>query len=102
MALGTNDEPDATAFASRIDELMTMAAGRRVLWVTVARAGWGALDTALIKAESKWPNLHVVDWRPVIAAEPAMQAGDGIHLTVEGYELRARFIAAAIETVGVG
>ncbi|MDQ1379182.1 MAG: hypothetical protein QOE15_3355, partial [Acidimicrobiaceae bacterium] len=36
------------------------------------------------------------DWRPIIAARPAMRAADGIHLTLEGYELRAQFIAAAI------
>jgi hypothetical protein len=102
MALGTNDVPDPVAFSSQIDEVMTMAAGRRVIWVTVARAGWDALNRALYAAEARWSDLQVIDWRPIIAAQPAMRAADGIHLTVDGYELRARFIAAAIGSVATG
>jgi hypothetical protein len=102
MALGTNDAPDPIAFASQIDEVMTMAGGRRVIWITIARAGWDALNRALFAAEARWSDLHVIDWRPIIAAHPAMQAADGIHLTLEGYELRAQFIAAAIGSGAVG
>jgi len=98
VALGTNDPSDPYAFASRIDEVMGIAAGRRVIWVTVARAGWDSLDEALNEAQARWANLHVLDWRPVIDAHPAMQAGDGIHLTQEGYQLRAEFVATAIES----
>jgi lysophospholipase L1-like esterase len=98
VALGTNDSPDPGVFSSRIDQVMHIAAGRRVIWVTVARAGWDGLDSALLAASTRWPNLHVIDWRPVIAAHPAMQAADGVHLTTAGYQLRAQFIAAAIET----
>lgn len=100
IALGTNDPPDPIAFSSHIDQVMHIAASRRVIWVTVARAGWDALDSALIAAQSRWANLHVIDWRPVIAAHPSMLAGDGIHLTPAGYDLRAVFIAAAIESTG--
>jgi len=98
VALGTNDPPNAAEFSSRVDEVMNIAAGRRVIWVTVARAGWDALDDALITAQARWANLHVIDWRPVIADHPEMLAGDGIHLTPAGYDLRAAFVAAAIET----
>jgi len=97
VGLGTNDLPDPAAFSDRIDEVMTVATGRRVIWVTVARQGWDGLDEVLIAAQSRWTNLHVIDWRPVIAQLPTMQAGDGIHLTEEGYRLRAAFVAAAIE-----
>jgi hypothetical protein len=102
MALGTNDTPDPIEFSSLIDEVMTMAAGRRVIWVTVARAGWDSLNRALFAAEARWSDLHVIDWRPIIAARPAMRAADGIHLTLEGYELRAQFIAAAIGNATAG
>ncbi|MDQ1391097.1 MAG: hypothetical protein QOF30_74 [Acidimicrobiaceae bacterium] len=102
VALGTNDLPDPTEFALRIDEVMTLAAGRRVIWVTIARAGWDGLDRALFVAEARWPDLHVIDWRPFVAAWPAIRAADGIHLTLEGYELRAQFIASAIESVPAG
>jgi len=97
VGLGTNDLPDPAAFSDRIDEVMSVAAGRRVIWVTVGRQGWDGLDEVLIAAQSRWTNLHVIDWRPVIAQFPTMQAGDGIHLTEEGYRLRAAFVAAAIE-----
>ncbi len=98
VALGTNDPPDPAAFSSRIDEVMAVAAGRRVIWVTIARAGYDGMDDALVAAEPRWAKLRVIDWRPVIAAHPEMQAGDGIHLTPEGYQLRAQFVATAIET----
>jgi lysophospholipase L1-like esterase len=98
VALGTNDDPDPSAFAAKIDQVMIIAAGRRVIWVTVARTGWDGLDRALIAAQYRWSNLHVIDWRPVIASYPSLEAGDGIHLTTAGYQLRAEFIAGAIET----
>jgi lysophospholipase L1-like esterase len=97
VGLGTNDLPDPTAFAARIDEVMAIAAGRRVIWVSVARTGYDAVDEALIAAQYRWSNLHVIDWRPIIAAHPEMRVGDGIHLTDAGYQLRAEIIAQAIE-----
>jgi len=100
VALGTNDLPDPLAFSSNIDLIMEIAGGRRVIWVTVARYGWDRLDQALVNAESRWPNLAIVDWRPMIARHPDMRAYDGIHLTEAGYRLRALFIADAIETTG--
>jgi lysophospholipase L1-like esterase len=100
VALGTNDDPDPAAFAARIDQVMIVASGRRVIWVTVARAGWDRLDDALLAAPSRWANLEVIDWRPVIAAHPDLRASDGIHLTLEGYQLRAEFIAAAVQAHG--
>ena len=99
VALGTNDPPDPTLFASRIDMLMESATSLRVIWVTVARSGWDGLDAMLVAALSRWPNLKVIDWRPVIARHPDMLAGDGIHLTEAGYQLRAAFIADAVEAV---
>jgi lysophospholipase L1-like esterase len=96
VALGTNDAPDPVAYAARIDEVMALAAGRRVIWVGVARSGYDALDEVLIAAQYRWSNLHVIDWRPIIAAHPDMRAADGIHLTDAGYQLRAEVIAQAI------
>ena len=100
VALGTNDPPDPVAYAARIDEVMALAAGRRVIWVSVARAGYDALDEALIAAQYRWSNLHVIDWRPIIATHPDLRAADGIHLTDAGYQLRAEVIAQAIERTG--
>lgn len=98
VALGTNDLPDPVAFAASIDQIMIIAAGRPVIWVTVARAGWDQLDEALITAQARWSNLEVIDWRPIIAAHPLMLGADGIHLTEAGYQLRALFIAGAVES----
>jgi lysophospholipase L1-like esterase len=98
VALGTNDPPDVRLFSDRIDEVMQVAAGHRVIWVSIARNGWDDLDAALLAARSAWPNLQVLDWRPVIAAHPDMLAGDGIHLTQAGYQLRSQVVAAAIES----
>ena len=100
VALGTNDPPDPTLFAQHIDEVMQLASGRRVIWVTVARSGWDVLDVALIAAQLRWPNLRVIDWRPIIAAQPMLRAADGIHLTLAGYQLRAAFVAQAVEVGG--
>lgn len=100
VALGTNDLPDPYAFSSNIDLIMEIAGSRRVIWVTVARSGSDRLDQALVAAESRWANLSVVDWRPIIAGHPDMRASDGIHLTEAGYRLRALFIADAIDAVG--
>jgi lysophospholipase L1-like esterase len=97
VALGTNDLPDPLAFSANIDLIMEIAGGRRVVWVTVARSGWDRLDQALVRAQARWANLSVADWRPIIAGHPDMRAYDGIHLTEAGYRLRASFIADAIE-----
>lgn len=95
MILGTNDLKDAqqqhvTAFGQRArrmtDELD--AAGARVFWLVPNWVAWsGRIQTAL--SNFSVPYLML----PPSLGSGASGAGDGVHLTADGYRLAAEHIA---------
>lgn len=118
VALGTNDvghtggKPDPSK--DRIDAMMNAidpTGKARVMWVNVyvtdaanaslvaAFPGW---NEALVVAKSRWPNMHVYDWASVAKTGAAPFAGDGVHHTSKGYQVRSDSIAKAVVTEGVG
>jgi hypothetical protein len=107
VALGTNDTlPDLTVqeAGARIDEVMAaLGPSTAVLWVNVDRTdGDGAaaaaarFNVALTAAVRRHQNLTVGDWVSFIRDRPDLRAADGIHLTVEGYQVRSGWLAALI------
>jgi lysophospholipase L1-like esterase len=96
VGLGTNDDPVAGDFAQHVDQMMALLGSRQVLWVNLARSGYGSLNAVLAAATSHYPNLQLVDWATAYAAHPKDQAADGIHATDAGYQLRAEIIANAL------
>jgi hypothetical protein len=109
VALGTNDAgtlaaPGAgtDAYGVMIDEVMATVPGKQVRWVNVAtdQAGAAAVNAAITAAGERHANLSVVDFAAVVRNERSLLAGDGIHLTVEGYTRRGETIAAALGSGG--
>jgi hypothetical protein len=98
VGLGTNDDLSPDEFAQNVDVLMALLGDRRVLWVNLNRPGYGDFNAVLATAALRYPNLQVVDWATPYAENPQDQAGDGIHATQAGYQLRAEVIASAIES----
>lgn len=100
ISLGTNDDPRSTsAFRQAVRQTMAIAgADRCVVWATVLRpAVAGATYTGYnqaLKAEARRrPNLKVVRWRALVHAHPYWLAGDGVHVSADGYQARARAFA---------
>jgi len=113
VALGSNDTANVAVGAAysrshAIDEMMKAidpSAEARVVWVnaftTKASGPWSnenmkLWNGELEKARERWPNLEVFDWASV-AATGVAPYDDGIHHTKEGYEVRNKAIADALE-----
>lgn len=96
IGLGTNDGPDPVAFAGEIDSLVAAAPGWEIGWVAIHHDPVMVLNEALADAEQRHGNLSVLDFGPVLAERPELRHEDGIHLTPEGYEMRADFVVEAI------
>lgn len=106
VSLGTNDAVgDVAAFASRVARAMALAGPRRcVVWATIRRDG-AAYEpfNAVLRAEAAArPNLVLVDWAGMVAAEPGLLAADGVHGTPAGYAARAEAVAAAVRSCAAG
>jgi hypothetical protein len=103
VSLGTNDDPRSVgAFRSAIREVMAVAGPRRcVVWANIVRpavagAGYGGYNRALAQESKPRENLRVVNWARLVGQHPYWLAGDGVHVTAEGYEVRARAVARSV------
>jgi hypothetical protein len=82
-----------------VDEVMQIAGPRRcVVWTNVWRAGplgtgFEALNAALAEAARRHPNLLLIDWAGMVAANPHWAGLDGVHVAPEGNRARARAVA---------
>lgn len=93
VELGYNDT--VSNFASDIDAMMAALQSRavqQVLWVNMAdirtsggRSVYGPANDALRAAQSRWPNLQVLDWdKASDTPERDRWFSDGVHLTATG------------------
>lgn len=108
VALGTNDmmsRREKWYPTSIIDEFMTAAKGRPVLWLNLeystTRRDWrsrGArFNRHLRQAAERYPNLTIADWDQFF--EPKRKnrfTRDGVHLNVEAYRLRSAFMLKSL------
>ena len=108
IALGTNDTANVSVGSSvgrlaRIQELMSVAHGAPVMWVTVktldssgpwSEANMQLWNDTLLQACHQYPNLRIFDWAS--AAQDGWFISDGIHYTSAGYAARAHLIAGAL------
>jgi lysophospholipase L1-like esterase len=113
VALGTNDMISKTATSYPkwvIDKVMSATALRPVLWVNlefssatrpdlVVRAK--RFNTELRRAMKRWPNLTVADWnKGFVPNRTSRFIADGVHLSVQGYRTRAKFMVPSIASFG--
>ncbi len=107
VALGTNDISwvDEATTARRVDSLLDRLGPRRqILWVDLhlTRSAWldarAARFNAMLRTQARSrDNLTVVGWHKVAAAH-RIRGGDGIHYGPAGYRLRAKEVAAAVDS----
>jgi lysophospholipase L1-like esterase len=96
VALGTNDGSNARAFADKVDAVLEVVGGRRLVWVDVAHPGVAdGLNAVLADRAVSHPNLEVLSWSTQV--QPQWLAADRIHLTSAGYRARAQ---ATVEALG--
>jgi hypothetical protein len=108
VALGTNDTAavaagSGTGRLARIEDMMSAANGRPVLWVNVisllsagpySEANMQRWNQALRQACARYPNMRIFDWASVIRMRWFLN--DGIRYTSGGYASRARQVAMAL------
>lgn len=93
IGLGTNDGPDLASFRRDVDAIMGAAHGWPVVWALVESGPALPVNAVLREATERYPNLRLVDFSPIVTANPSYRTSDGIHLTYAGYEARATFLA---------
>ncbi len=103
VSLGTNDDPRSVeAFRSAVREVMAVAGPRRcVVWANIVRpavagASYAAYNRALAQESRPRKNLRVVNWARLVRENSHWLAGDGVHVTAEGYRVRARAVARSV------
>jgi lysophospholipase L1-like esterase len=95
VALGTNDALSPTEFSAAVDRVLEAAAGAPVLWIDIDRPGYERLNEVLERADDEG-RLTIVRWTSVIDAHDDLRSGDHVHLSREGYDLRAQVVAEAV------
>lgn len=106
VGLGTNDTTSTAyveKFPERLDLMMEELGDRPVVWIThvddrpAAPASAGrAINAAIRAAPERWPNLTVLDFTFVMAADPTILSGDNLHFTPSGRVVYAEEITKAV------
>lgn len=100
LALGTNDAPDPKTMRRNVKTVLARAGDRPVLWVSVWRSSaYGKVNRMLSRVDAKSTQLSVLRWDLFIKANPQYLAGDKIHLTPTGYQVRGKMIADAVRAL---
>lgn len=96
IALGTNDGPDAGRIKGYVKRSLRLAGpNREVVWVTLVRpGGYERVNRMLRTVDRKAGRLHVVDWARAVGRSGGLIAGDGVHGTSRGYQVRGDLIAS--------
>jgi hypothetical protein len=103
VSLGTNDDPRGVeTFRGSIRRTMRVAGARRcVVWANIVRppvagASYASMNDVLRRQARKRENLVMVDWARLVGNHPGWLAGDGVHVSADGYRARARAFARAL------
>lgn len=97
VQLGTNDAQSASVYQPRVVALLdALAPVPRVLWLTIHEIRPYYYEAnQIIRAEAAaHRNVEVLDWN--LAAAPGDTYADGLHLTPQGADAMASFIARAL------
>jgi hypothetical protein len=103
VSLGTNDDPrQVSSFRTAIQSVMDTAGPRRcVVWANIVRppvagASYAGYNHALAEESKPRENLRVVNWVRMVRENPQWLAGDGVHVSADGYQARAHAIARSV------
>lgn len=103
VSLGTNDDPrSVSAFRAAIRDVMDVAGPRRcVVWTNLVRppvagTSYAGYNRALARESKPRENLRVVNWARLVRENRHWLAGDGVHVSAEGYRARSRVVAHSV------
>ena len=103
VSLGTGDDPaKAVAFRRSLRAIMRVAGARRCLvWANIWRPvqsgpGFDLINAVLADEAARRPNLRVVDWAAMVAANTHWLKPDRIHVDAAGNRARARAVAREV------
>ena len=103
VSLGTNDDPRSLdAFRAAIRAVMAVAGPQRcVVWANIVRppvagASYGGYNRVLAAESRPRRNLRVVNWARMVRENPHWLAADGVHVSAEGYQVRAETVARSV------
>jgi lysophospholipase L1-like esterase len=89
-------------FRSAVRAVMKLAgADRCVVWANIVRPPYGGVsyrgyNRALADEDERRDNLLVLNWVRMIRRHRDWLADDGVHVSAEGYEARARAVARLV------
>jgi hypothetical protein len=102
-SIGTNDDPrDVDGFRAAIQAVMKVAGdGRCVVWANIVRppyagVSYGGYNRTLADQDTRRDNLLVLNWKRMVHRHPEWLAGDGVHVSAEGYAARAHATARLV------
>ncbi len=102
LNLGNNYNGDEVAFAAEVEEAMTVLAEvDHVIWLTVGEyePEQVEVNTVLRSAAEVHRNLVLLDWNTIWQNSDGWTGYDDLHLTPEGSEVYARFVARGVRKV---
>ena len=106
VALGSNDSCDVAECRRRVDAVVAAVGPRpKVVWMppVMFRPNMQSMRTAIAAAaKASRGRMTVLDWQPYVDDHPEMKSPDGIHLTSEGYRLRAQVTANEVHRLAAG
>ena len=106
VALGSNDSCAVAECRRRVDAVLAaIGPSPRVVWMppVMFRPNMQAMRTAIAAAaKASRGRMTVLDWQPYVDDHPAITSSDGIHLTPEGYRLRAQVTADEVHRLVAG
>jgi len=97
VALGSNDACAQAECRRRVDAVLGAVGPKPlVVWMLPAtfRPTMASVRSAITAAaKQSGGRMSVIDWQPYVDDHPEIKASDGIHLTADGYRLRAQVTA---------
>jgi hypothetical protein len=103
VSLGTNDDPrNVSGFRAAVRAVMAAAGPRRcVVWANIVRpavagASYAGYNRVLAQESRPRENLRVVNWARIVRRNPHWLAGDGVHVSADGYQERAQAVARSV------
>jgi hypothetical protein len=107
ISLFTNDDPShVSALEAAVRRTIALVGSRGcAIWATIARppvngVSYRAANALLARLATDNPRLRLVPWAERVAATPQLLAGDGVHASPAGYQLRAQLYAQAAQACG--
>jgi hypothetical protein len=107
--LGTSGTQGYSNYDNKIDWFMKLLPSTRpVLWTNLPcslepesrKRGCMIVNYALGQAQSRWPNLTVLNWAAVAAGHPEymVNPGNDVHYSFDGVKAWSELVAAAVDT----